>query len=182
MFPAPIGQEAGKADTDESARQDMQQEAAQELFGSHSHFAVLATVGIVLVEEGDLAVGDGYEPMVGDGDAMCVACQVVEYMLRPAEGAFAVDYPILTKERPQEGMEGFLFGQWLEAAGKYEFALTKGTLQTGDNLAAKDAAQYLYRQEERVARVDPMLVVECQTTRWDHTMNVRMMAPTLTIP
>jgi hypothetical protein len=27
--------------------------------------------------------------------------------------------------------------------------LTKGALQTGDKLAAKDTAQYLYRQEER---------------------------------
>ena len=160
MFPTPIGQEAGKTDTDEPARQDMQQEAAQELIGGHSHLALLATMGIVLVEEGDLAVGDGHDPMVGDSDAMRVACQVVEYMLRSAEGAFAVDYPVLTEERSQESVEGFLFGQWLEAAGENELALPKGALQTGDELATKDTAQHLHRQEERVAGTDPMLVVE----------------------
>jgi len=53
--------------------------------------------------------------------------------------------------------------------------LTKGALQTGGELAAKDTAQYLYGQEEGVARMDPALVVERQTARGDHAMNVRVM-------
>jgi hypothetical protein len=46
--------------------------------------------------------------MIGDGDAVGVAGQVVKHILRAAEGALGVDYPILTKQWPQEGMEGFL--------------------------------------------------------------------------
>ena len=97
MFPAAIGQEPGKADTDESARQDMQHEAAQELCSGHGHLAVFATVGIVLVQERDLAVSNGHEPMIGDGDAVRVAGQVMEHVLGSSEGALGVNHPILTK-------------------------------------------------------------------------------------
>ena len=124
LFPAPICEEAGKANPDEPARQDMEHEAAQELFGGDRHLALLAAVSVVLPAEGDLAVGNGDETVIGDGDAMGIAGQVVQHMLRPSEGAFRVDHPVLAKERPEESMKGFLSGQCLEAAGKHELALT----------------------------------------------------------
>src|SRR6202165_181466 len=99
----------------------------------------------------------------------------MENMLRSTERALGVNHPILTQQRSQKSMKGFLPGQWLEAAGKHELVLTKGALQTGDELAAKDAAEYLYRQEEWIARMNPVLVIKRQTTRRDHAMNVRMM-------
>ena|ERR1035438_1592182 len=98
--------------------------------------------------------------MIGDGDAVRVACQVVEHILRSAEGAFAVDYPILAKERSQECRKGLLRGQRSEAAGEHEFALMKGVLQAGDELATKYAAEYRHGQEERVTRMDPALMIE----------------------
>src|ERR1017187_8380221 len=121
--------------------------------------------------------------MIGDGDAVGVACQIVEHIPRSAEGAFAVDDPLLTKERPQErgkGLlrvqraeagvsrqpppvergKGLLRGQRAEAAGKHQLALMKGVLQAVDELATKDTAEYDHGQEERVTRVDPALVIE----------------------
>jgi len=56
LFPAPIRQEAGKANPDEPARQDMEHEAAQEFFGGDRHLALFTAVGVVLPTEGDLAV------------------------------------------------------------------------------------------------------------------------------
>ena len=118
----------------------MEHEAAQEFFGGERHLPLLAAVSIVLPQEGDLALGNGDETVIGDGDTMGIAGQVVKHMLRPSEGAFGVNHPILTKERPEEGVKGFLSGQWLEAAGKCKFALAKGALQAGDELTAKDTA------------------------------------------
>ena len=89
--------------------------------------------------------------------------------------AFAVDDPLLTKERPQECGKSLLRGQRAEAAGKHQLALMKGVLQAVDELATKDAAEYDHGQEERVTRVDPALVIERQAARGDHAMNVRMM-------
>ena len=67
---------------------------AQELFGSDRHLALLAAVSVVLPAEGDLAVGHGQESVIGNGDAVCIACQVMEHVLRSAEGAFGVDRPL----------------------------------------------------------------------------------------
>jgi hypothetical protein len=51
LFPAPIGEEAGKTNADEPAREEMEQEAAREFFGGDRHLALLAVVGIVLPAE-----------------------------------------------------------------------------------------------------------------------------------
>src|ERR1039457_3112556 len=138
----------------------MEHEAAQELFGGYRHLALLAAVRVVFPTEVDVAVGNGQEPMIGDGDAVGVACQIVEHILRSAKGAFAVDDPLLTKERSQERGKGFFRSQGTEAAGKHQLALMKGVLQAVDELATKDAAEYDHGQEKRVTRVDPALVIE----------------------
>ena len=70
----------------------MEHEATQELFGGYRHLALLVAVSVVFPAECDVAVGHGQEPMIGDGDAVGVACQIVEHILRSAEGAFAVDH------------------------------------------------------------------------------------------
>jgi len=138
----------------------MEHEATQKLFGGNRHLALLVTVSVILPAEGDVAISHRQEPMIGDGDAVGVACQIVEHILRSAEGAFAVDDPLLTKERPQGRGKGLLSGQRPEAAGKHKPALMKSVLQAVDELATKDTAEYDHGQEERVTRVDPALVIE----------------------
>ena len=89
MLSASIREEARKADTDEPSRQDMRQEATQELFSGHRHFALLAAVGVVLPPETDFAVGHIQNPMIGDGDAVGLAGQVLQHMLGPPKGRLA---------------------------------------------------------------------------------------------
>src|ERR1039458_10761128 len=48
----------------------MQHESTQKLVGGDGHLALLAAVGIVFPAEGDLAVGNIQNPMIGDGDAV----------------------------------------------------------------------------------------------------------------
>src|SRR5215218_10667065 len=71
-------------------------------------------------------------------------------------------------------MERFRLGKLFQTAGKPEFPLIERALQTGDELAAKHATQYLDRQEERIVRVDPALVVGRETAGWDYAVNMRM--------
>ena len=66
------------ANADQAAGQNVEQKTAQELMGGNSHELLLAAVRIVSPAEGDTAVFKGHEAMVGDGDAMGVAGQVVE--------------------------------------------------------------------------------------------------------
>ena len=62
-------------------------------------------MGVVSPAEGDLIVLEGHETMVGDGDAMGVAGEVVEDMLGAAEGRLGVDDPVLLAELPEEVVE-----------------------------------------------------------------------------
>ena len=93
------------ADANQAAGQNVKQEAAQELMGGNGHDLLLAAVSIVSPAEGDAIVFEGHEPMVGDGDAMGVAGQVVENMFGAAEGWLGVDDPVLLAELPEEVAE-----------------------------------------------------------------------------
>jgi hypothetical protein len=56
---------------------------------------------------------------------------------------------------------------------------TKGALQAGDEPAAKYSAQDFNREEKRVARANPVLAVERETTDRDHAVDMRMMLKVL---
>src|ERR1700733_12101521 len=132
-------------------------------------------MGIVFPAESDLAIGKVHDTVVGNGDAMRVAGQIVEDMFGPAERSFGVDYPILTEQRSQKSVEGFRFAEGLQASGKEQFPVLEGMLETVDELAAKYAAQHFYRQEEGIARMHPALVIGRETAGGDHAMDMRVM-------
>ena len=62
-------------------------------------------MNVVLPTEGDLIIVEGDETMVGDGNAVSVASQVVEDMVCPAERRLGVDDPLLTEELMDEAVE-----------------------------------------------------------------------------
>ena len=81
------------ADFLEALGQDMQQEAADEVAERKGRLLLGVAVGAVAPGEGDAAVGDGADAVVGDGDAVGVAPEVVERLLRVARGGLGVDDP-----------------------------------------------------------------------------------------
>ena len=97
-----MSQETEVPDAHEAGGKHVEQEAAQELVHGQGHEALLVAVGGVSPAKGDLVVGQGDEAMVGDGDAMRVASEVVENMLRATEGRFAVDDPIVVEQLPEK--------------------------------------------------------------------------------
>jgi len=70
------------------------------------HDPVLAAMGIVWPAEGDAIILEGHEAMVGDGDAMGVAGQVVENLFGTAERWLGVDDPVLLAKLPEKVAEG----------------------------------------------------------------------------
>jgi hypothetical protein len=91
----PVGQEAEGADANKAAGQHMQQEAAQELWRLDGHHSLVMAMGIISPAESDLVVGEGDQAMVGDGDAMGVAGEIAEDMMRAPERGFGIDDPEL---------------------------------------------------------------------------------------
>ena len=56
--------------------------------------------------EGDVAIREGDQPGVGDGDAMRVGTEIAQDMFRSAEGRLGVDDPVVSEQYPQPGSEG----------------------------------------------------------------------------
>ena len=77
-------------------RQDVDEEAADELVGGERHdlVAVAALDAVVLPLEGDAVVVERDQAAVGDGDAVGVARQIGQHRLGPAERALGSRRPI----------------------------------------------------------------------------------------
>ena len=72
----PVGQEAEVTDAHEATRKQVKQEAAQELIDGQSHEPLLVTMCGVSPTEGDVALGESNQPVVGDGDAVGVSTEI----------------------------------------------------------------------------------------------------------
>src|SRR5271169_3823000 len=80
------------ADAVKSLRQNVEQEAPDELVGGEGHCAVpdLPVAAVILVAEGHAALVERHEPAVRDGDAMSVAGEIGEHRFWPgAKGGLA---------------------------------------------------------------------------------------------
>ena len=81
------------ADADEAAGQDVEQKPAEEGGGIERGEPGGVTMGAVLPAEGDLAVSQRDEPIVGHGDAIGIATEVGQHLLRTGEGGLAIHDP-----------------------------------------------------------------------------------------
>jgi hypothetical protein len=109
-----VSEKSKVPDADEPLGQNVDEESPQELIGGDGHDLLLAAVSVVLPEERDLSFAESYEPMVGDGDAVRVAGEIVEHMLSAAEGWLSIDDPLLRVKLSQELTEALWAGQLLE--------------------------------------------------------------------
>ena len=70
------------ADAHETARHDMEQEAAEKLGNGQAQFFVGAPRGVVFVAQADVIVLDGDDALVREGDAVGVAGEIVQDLPR----------------------------------------------------------------------------------------------------
>jgi hypothetical protein len=66
------------------------------------------------------------------GHPMGIATEIVENLLRAAEGRFAVEHPVLAEQGAEEGGESLRFRQKLEVPVEAELAVGEGTPETGN--------------------------------------------------
>ena len=152
----------------------MEQKPPQKLLGGDGHQTLLAMVGVIFPAKGDVAIGNVDDPVIRDSDAMRVAGQVVEDVLGASEWTLGVDYPVVTKQWPQKGIECLFVGRWFHAARKPQLLLLESAFQTGNELTAKNAAEHFHREEERVAWANPALMIGREAARRDDAVNVGM--------
>ena len=93
--------------------------------------------------------------MVGDGDAMGVARQIMQHMLGAAEGRLGIDDPVLPIKRVQEEGELLLLMERHALTEEAQLIAGKEAPQSGDELAAEDATEHLDRKQEGGTESDP---------------------------
>lgn len=90
---AAIADEAVVPDAHETLGEDVQQEATDEFPWEQAHEAPAIAVRVVLVAEAHLLIGRAHQAVVGECNAVGVAAQILEYLLRCGKGPLGVDHP-----------------------------------------------------------------------------------------
>ena len=91
-----VGKKPVVSDSHQAFGDNVEEKTPHELSGIQLHDFILVTVGTIFPVEGYLTIFHRDQSFVGNRDALGVAAEVLEDLLRPGKGRFAVDHPILT--------------------------------------------------------------------------------------
>ncbi len=109
-----ISEKSEVADADQPFRENVDQESSQKLICGNRHDLLLTAPCVVFPAKRDSIILESNEPVVGDGDAMCISRQIVENMFRTSERRFGVDHPVFAEEESQERVESAGLSKALE--------------------------------------------------------------------
>src|SRR5215470_5823671 len=112
--------------------------------------------------------------MVGYGDAVSIAAEILQDVLGAAEGWFRVDDPVFAEKRTQPGREELGMGERREFSGQVQLTAFEGRLQTSDELAPEHAPQYGDGKEEAWVGSNPTGVIAGESTGGNDTVHMGM--------
>jgi len=135
------------ADFVQTFGQDVQAISTQEFDGLKRVSAQLAAPLVVLEAEGHLAVLQSNEVVVGDGDAVRVASQVLQDMRRVTR-FFGVDHPFLLAQRRQQAQPRRGLRQVPAATRQGQLASAIEVLEPLKVEAPKASREHPHREEE----------------------------------
>jgi hypothetical protein len=158
---APVGKQPEVSDSHESPRQHVQKEAAQKLLYGQTHQPLLVLMGRIPPTEGDAAVCQRDQPVVGNCHPMRVTAEIAQHVFGSSERALGIDHPIGAEQRAEHGRERTRRLKMDKAAVKPEFAGGVEFAETLHKLAAEHAAEHLHRQEEIMPAGNPACVIGC---------------------
>jgi hypothetical protein len=143
-----VGQESVMADADEAAGQDVKEKATEEGGGVEGGESGGVAVGAALPAEGDLAVGQRDEPLIGEGDPIAIAAPVGEHPLRAGGGGLAVHDPLLPRGLLEPATGG-------PVRCLRKLLLAEGLFKRAQQLAAEDPREHAHGQEEVATGGEP---------------------------
>ena len=94
---AAMGEKPKVPDADETRRQYVQQESAQELIDRQSHQPLLILVSGIAPAESDDAISERDEAAVRDCHSMGVLAEIAKCMLRTAKSSLRINHPFGTE-------------------------------------------------------------------------------------
>jgi len=154
------GEQPVVSDAVEAFGQDVDQEAADELIDIKGHGLMANGVGaIVLVPEGDTTPVIGDEAGVGEGDAVGIAAEVLEYGFGAGERWLDMDVPIEVAQGCQVGCKGIVFGDSLMVTEEVQTMLVVGLVQLLEQQVSKAPREHLVRQQIAWTAGDPAFAI-----------------------
>lgn len=176
------GEPAVVANPVEARRQHVQQEPPDELGGGERHCLGgprgLGT--IVLVGEPHLAVLDVEQPIIRDRDAVRVAADVGEHLVRTREGALGIDDPVGALRGRQRVCPRRSVTQRVQRAAQAEGARIIGGVEVLQEQATEQAREDPDGEKEPRATRDPASAVGREAAAWDDAMQMGMVDECLT--
>src|SRR5215467_753714 len=112
--------------------------------------------------------------MVGDGNTVGVAAEIVEHLFRATEGRLRVDHPVFSEQQAKPGSEGLGLRERSQVSVQVQPAVTEGLPESGHELAAKDATKHVDREEKLRARFYPVRAIEAQPASRNNAMDMRV--------
>ena len=147
--------------------------------GLQGHRLLAPPVGVVLPAEPDLAVLQGDQPVVADRHPVGVPGQVLQHLLRSAEGRLGVHDPLGLGAGGEPALELAGVGQRGELAVEGEPSPVEGGAEQRQELAPEDAAEHAHRQEESRPAGDPARAVGRQPTPRHDAVHMRVVLEVL---
>ena len=170
------------ADAAEPFRQHVKEKATNELVGVDDHHLGLVVRAIILPTEVDATVLAGEEPAIGDRDAMGIAPEIIQHLLRAAKRTLGIDIPFDLAQRPEmPGERTPAPSKLSEITEEHELFFVECCLQALQEQPPIQSRQDANREEEVGPAADPASV-GCEAAARHESVDVRMMAPTPTIP
>jgi hypothetical protein len=142
---AAIGEEAVVANPLKALRENVHQEAPNELLGGKGHGLALVIVAIVLPRETHPSVLDVEYAIIGDRHAVGIACDVPENLFRPVERSFGVDDPFGVPERRKVASEGSPHSQRFQGGKEVQVASVEGLIEGLQEQATEEPTEHLDR-------------------------------------
>jgi hypothetical protein len=137
---------------------------------------------VVLVGERNRATVQSLQSLIGDGDAVGISTEVIEYTLGATEGRLGVDHPFLAAQSPDEKPEACRLFQPAQFTEEPELTASVCSYQILQEQSSESAREHAYREEELRSAADPSSPVGREPTAGYDAVDMGMMAPTPTIP
>src|SRR5271167_1926682 len=106
---------------------------------------------------------------------MGVSAEITQGMFGTSERRFAIDHPVMLEQLAKPGGEDLRLSELIQIAIEAKLPYVAGAFQRGHELTAKNSAQHFDGKKERVAGVDPVGVIQRESTGGDHAMDMGMM-------
>ena len=153
-------------DAGESERQDMQQEAADELIGVQAHGFLAIAVGVIAPAKAHVLSVEINQAVVGDGNLVGVAPEVGQHLRGAGERWFGIDHPVVGAKCSIET------GECIGFPWQLQLTVSVGCCEQLEILAAEYYGQRSGGEQKAISSGQPAFAVGTECAAGDNRVDM----------